>query len=65
MILAQESLPSDMLVGVLFGLVQDLYCDGEGGQTHKMENKASLLELPTEFGTQQLGKPMLQDQWKI
>jgi hypothetical protein len=54
-----------MLVGVLFGLVQDLYCDGEGGQTHKMENKASLLELPTEFGTQQLGKPMLQDQWKI
>jgi hypothetical protein len=65
MFLAEESVASDMLVGVLFGLVQDLHCDGEGGQTHRMGNNTSLLELPTEFGTQQLGKPMLQDQRKI
>ncbi|CAM6009465.1 unnamed protein product [Sphagnum balticum] len=44
---------------------QDLHYDGEGGQTHRMGNNTSLLELPTEFGTQQLGKPMLQDQRKI
>jgi hypothetical protein len=45
MFLAQESLARDMLVGVLFGLVQDLHRDGEGGQTHRMGNNTSLLEL--------------------
>jgi hypothetical protein len=30
-----------------------------------MINNTSLLELPTEFDTQQLGKPMLQDQQNI
>ncbi len=43
--LALESLTSDMLVGVLFGLVQDLQCDGEEGRTYIMWNGLSLLEL--------------------
>lgn len=44
---------------------QDWHCDGEERQTHRMINNRSLLELPTEFDTQQLGKPMLQDQQNI
>jgi hypothetical protein len=31
----------------------------------RMGNNISLSELPTEFDTQQLGKPMLQDQQNI
>jgi hypothetical protein len=45
--------------------VQDWHCDGEERQTHRMRNNTSLLEFPTEFDTQQLGKPMLQDQQNI